>query len=421
MLKDLGRIFFFIKSNDGKRYRNLLLIVATILVLLILLNRFYLIKNVNDDFKIAYNQSKLLFKNGLSPYESEGMGRINQIALEEGWSATSDNKNLGNPIFQYFFFYPFTIINNYEWSQTIFITINQIFIFISTKLLLDFMKWNPSEKEIIITLIISSFAFFVISPMMSSNVSALQLVLCVGVLYFSERNKYVLSGFLLACTFIDPIGIFYFFITFIIILMKQNKYVVFLWTTITISLFTLASFIFVKSWITGWLKILFLTRSRYPFISFIFAAENKFNLQYNRLFTIIPIFIGLWLFLELVRTPKDRIDKNIWLLSLAGILNYYLMVQPKMGSETLFLPAFIILIGVWSKKFNLISKIGLYLFLGIFSLGFLFWQNSLIVLSTKNYESMLLFSAFFLITNIYWIRPWIIKPYEVETEKTKYL
>jgi hypothetical protein len=420
MIKDINRISLFIKSNDGKEFRNLLLIIATIIISLLVINRIYLINFVNDDFKIVYNQSKLLFKDGISPYGNNSKEYISQIADEEGWTFQKDYKNLGNPIFQYFILYPFRLIENYAWSQAVFITFNQICVILSAHMLFSLLKIKPKIQEILLISIISSFVFFAIFPLMSSNVSGIQLVLCVGVLYFSERKNTIISGILLGCTFLDPIGIFYLLLFFFIILFIQKKQAILIWTLITITLLTIFSFIFDKNWIVGWLKYLFLSPSRYPFISFLNAAEKMFNIQLNRLFSAIPIFLGLWVIYEMMRTPKNSITKTIWLFSILGIANHYLMVQVGRGTEIFFYPALILLVRLWWKKINMTSKIILCVFLEIFSFGLVIWRNSLTNIFEINYEGLLAFSALFLIINLYWIRPWVMKPYEIETEQLKY-
>jgi hypothetical protein len=421
MLKDINRITLFIRSSEGKESRSKLFINAIIITFLILFNRFYLINFVNDDYKIAYTQSKILFKDGLSPYETKSMDYISQIADEEGWNYSQEFKTLGNPIFQYFIFMPFTILRNYDISQTFFITFNQLCVIISAKMVLSLLNIKLKRQEELFLLVFSPLFYFVLFPLMSSNVSAILLAICVGIFFFLERKKYILSGILLGCIILDPIGIFYILILFSILLINQHKELVLIWAFITISLLTLMSFIFDKNWVLGWLKYLFLSPSRYPFLSFIYAAENKFNVQLNRLFSIIPILLGLWLMVEIIRSQKDDIVKILWLFSITGIANHYMMVQSHLGVEIFYFPALILVISFWWKKIKRTGNIIPFSFIGIISFGFVVWRYSLADNFIFNYERFLAFCALILLVNLYWIRPWIMKQYDIKSNHTKYL
>jgi hypothetical protein len=416
MLQDINRILNFLKSSDGKKIQNRIFIIILIVFALLMINRYYLISFVSDDYKITYNQSKLLFKNGISPYGSESQSYLAGLAENEAWEIKNANTDMENPIFQLIFYFPFTLIQNYQWSEAVFVTINQICVLLSIHMLFNLIKWDPKIIERYIVYLLSSTVFFVTINLMSTNISVFQLVFLVGALFFDEKGKPILSGIFFGFSLIDPISMFYMLTTLSIILISTKKITSLIWAFITVSLMTLFSFIFDGNWVLGWLKSLFLIPKRYPFVSFLDAAYLKYNLQFNRIFAVVPILLISWVIFEIIRTPKDTIDKKIWLLSITGIVNHYLMVQSSPNSEILFLLSLILLIGIWWDKINQIIKIGLYVILGILSYSVFKWP--LFNLNSNN-ESILFFLGLFFIINLYWVRIWVMKPFVVNGEDKK--
>ena len=418
MFQNTNRILDFLNSGDGKKMQNRMIVFIFIILALVMINRFFLISYVTDDFKIAYQQSKLLFENGISPYGLESQRYLVGLAETEMWGSINAINDLENPIFQLIFYFPFTLIKNYQWSKTVFITINQLCVFLSINMLFNLVKWKPKPIERFTIYLLSSTIFFVTTNLISTNISIFQLTFLIGALFFDRKKRPILSGIFFGLSLIDPISMFFFLITMSIIFVNTKRVTTLIWTLITVSLVTLFSFIFDRNWVLGWLKSLFLTPSRYPFVSFIDSAYLKYNLQFNRIFTIVPIILISWVLFEIMRTPKDTIEKKIWLLSITGILNHYLMVQLSPNTEILFLPSLILLIGIWWDKINKYVKIALYVLLGILSCIVFIWPSFNL---TSNNESILFLFGIFSIINLYWVRAWVMKPFVVDDADKNFL
>jgi hypothetical protein len=138
----------------------------------------------------------------------------------------------------------------------------------------------------------------------------------------------------------------------------------------------------------------------------------------NKLFIIIPIILTSWLVLEIFRTPKDTTEEKIWLLSISGLLNYYVMIRTDLYAAVLFFPALILLIGVWWKKLNGLGKLVFYILLTGISAGiFLLQLFSLMEASMRGTAIILITTAFFLVVNLYWARLWIMRPYVIRNSE----
>ena len=415
MLREINRLFKYINTdNDGRIIRNRIILISLVIIFALIFNRFVLTPYVSDDLKISINRSKLLFLNGMSPYDEEIQNYIKSIARDEKWVVNDDKFEFDVPLFQLILYLPFAVIPNYFWASAFFITINQICIFLTMQMLFHLLEWKPKVVERICIYLLTAAVFFILKNLLSGNTSIIQLTLIIAVLFYEKDKKLVLSGILLGLSFIDPVSMLFSVIILFVVLITKREYSAIFWSIITIGLLAIFITIFDRNWIMGWLKNLFLTPSRFPFITYIDGIQVKYGISVNNLFVIIPLVLTSWLVLEIIRTPKDTNGEKIWLLSISGLLNYYVMIQTDLYAAVLFLPSLVLLISVWWKKFNNIGKLVFYLLLTGVSAGILLLQYFTIMATSTRVTAIILIAiAVFLIVNLYWARLWIMRPYMI--------
>jgi len=413
MLREISQFLKYINTdNDGKIIRNRIIFITLIIVFALIFNRFVLTPFVSDDLKIALNQSKLLFLNGKSPYDEEIQNYIKSIARDEKWVVNDNKFEFYVPLFQLMIYLPFAVIPNYLWACALFLTINQICVFLTIYMIFHLMEWEPKIIERICIYFLIATVFFIQKNLLSGNSSIIQLTFIIAVLFYEDGKKPILSGILLGLSFIDPFSMLFAVIMLYVILITKREYFTIFWSIITIGLLSIFSSIFDRNWIIGWLKNLFLTPSKFPFITYIDGIQAKYSISVNKLFIIVPIVLTSWLVLEIIRTPKSTNGEKIWLLSISGLLNYYVMIRPDLYAAVLFLPSLILLICVWWKKLNGIGKLVFYLLLTGISAGiFLLQLFTSMVTSTRETAIILMATAFLFIMNLYWARLWIIRSY----------
>jgi len=419
MFREINHFFEYINTdNDGKIIRDRVVIIILVIIFAIIFNRFVLSPLVSDDLKVSFIQSKLLFVNGKSPYDLEIQNYIKGIAEDEGWVLNAKFE-FGYPIFQLLIYLPFAVIPNYLWASAFYLTINQVCIVLITHMLFQMLEWKPKIVERISVYLLSAAVYFIQVNMFSGNTSIIQMALIVAVLYYEEDRKLILSGIFLGLSFIDPISMLFAIITLLIIFITKKEFTIIIWFIITIGLLSVFVTIFARNLIIGWLKNIVLSPSRFPFISYIDGIQTKYSVQVNKLFVIIPIILTSWLIVEVIRTAKETRGEKIWLLCISGLINYYVMVQPDQYAAVLFFPSLILLISVWWKKINNFGKLLIYVFLAAMSIVIILLQIfSLITISMQGTANILLGIEIFFITNLYWARSWIVRPYFIsDSEK----
>jgi hypothetical protein len=419
MLREINLFFEYLNTNnDGKIIRNRIIIITLIIIFALIFSRFVLSPYVSEDLKISLNQSKLLFLNGKSPYDEEIQNYIKGIARDEKWVVNDNYFEFDVPLFQLMIYLPFAVIPDYLWASAFFITINIICIFLTIHMLFHLLKWEPKLVERISIYLLTAAVFFIYKNILSGNSSIIQLTMIIAVIFYEVGKKPILSGIFLGLCFIDPVSMLFTVIVLLVILITKREYSVLFWSIITVGLLSIFSTIFDSNWIIGWLKSLFLTPSRFPFITYIDGIQEKYGMSVNKLFIIIPIILTSWLVLEIFRTPKDTTEEKIWLLSISGLLNYYVMIRTDLYAAVLFFPALILLIGVWWKKLNGLGKLVFYILLTGISAGiFLLQLFSLMEASMRGTAIILITTAFFLVVNLYWARLWIMRPYVIRNSE----
>jgi len=414
MFRELNHFLEYLNTdNDGKNIRDRVIIIILLIIFAILFNRFILSQFVSDDLMVSLNQSKLLFINGKSPYDLEIQNYIKGIAEDEGWVLNS-KFDFGYPLFQLLIYLPFALIPNYLWASAFFLTINQVCIILITHMLFQILEWEPKIVERIGVYILSAAVFFIQINMFTGNTSIIQLTFIVAVLFYEKDKKHILSGIFLGLSLIDPISVLFTIITLLIIFITKKEFSIIFWFIITVGLLSVFVTIFDGDWLIGWLKNIILTPSRFPFTTYINGIQTKYDVQVNKLFVIIPIILTSWLGLEIIRTPKETTRGGIWLLCISGIINYYVMVQPDQYAAVLFYPSLILLVSVWWEKTNDIGKILFYLLLSAISVGIILLQLfTSFATSMHGAANILLGVVIFFLSNLYWARSWIVRPYLV--------
>ena len=413
MLRDINRLIKYIRSDsDGKVFRNRIVILILVITSALLFNRFVLSSYVSDDLKISLNRSKLVFQNGKSPYDEEIQNYIKGLARDEKWMVADNTFEYDLPLFQAFVYFPFALIPDYLWASSVFITVNQICIFLAIHMLFILLGWEPKIIDRVFVYVLLIGVFFLQKNILAGNASVIQLTLIIAVIFNEERKNHIVAGIFLGLSFIDPISMLLTLIVLLIILISKREFSIILWSIITIGLLTIFTIIFNQNWIIGWLKSIFLTPFRFPVVNYVIGFEEKFGISLQRLVIIFPILLTSWLVFEIIRMPKGTPEEKIWLLSISGLLNYYVMVQASIYASVLFFLSLILVINVWWNKIQGIGKLILYLFLIGISAGVVLLEIiTTAALSARWITLLLISTTFLLMVNLYWSRLWIIRPY----------
>jgi len=422
MISDLKKYFsFLIKNETGQASKKKLIIVILVIPFLFLFNLFFLAKFADaNSFQINSALSNLLFIKGISPYSKDIVSILENYFSTRGSNVVPDGMTFQLPIYQLIFFLPFSFLNNLNLSISLWLTVNQGIYLLCLAKCIKIFNWGLDIKLTWLILGCGLLAYFGVSNFLGANTSIIQfyfLSLGLGCI-FSEKP--ILAGFVLGLATIDP---FNFFLPLVIILgflIKRKQLEPIVWFIISIILFSLVGVIFDSGWLLKFLRNNFLEGSFYPFINYNQAFLNWVSKPSSSGFVnFLPIFLLFWLFIEYSRLQKQSSNQLFWILSLTACINPFITMQETNYSSILYILPIIFLMYLWDNHSSgLINKV-VYGTIGLVAvilpmLALVFPQVFRFI---ENFHWINLINSLILIALLYWIRWWVVIPYDYLTHK----
>ena len=422
MITDLKKYFsYLINNEEGRSSRNKLILRLLIVLVLFIINKTFLVKFADsENFLINSALSNLLFIKGFSPYSKDISSVLDNYFSTRGALVSSGAVIFQLPIYQLIFYLPFSFISDLKWALSLWLTINQCIYLLCIENCIKMFNWKPKKWLNAIILIGGLFAFFGIYNFLALNTSVFQFYFFILALSFIFSEKYLPAGLLLGLATIDP---FNFFLPLIIVfgfLINRRQPEPAVWAVISIILLSLVGIIFDSGWILKFLRNIFLEGSFFPFIDYNHAVLNWIpKISFGGVLNFIPIILLIWLFIEFSRLPKQSSNQLFWMLSLAACINPFIIMRETNYSSIFYiLPIFFIVYEWENHSSGLINKV-IYGILGFLSIvlplaGLLYPESFRLI---NNYHSINLINSLVIIVLLYWIRWWVVIPYDYLSNK----
>ena len=390
MLEDLKRIGQFLKSDEkGQSIKKKLLIISIIIISAVILNRYFFVSQVIKDVNIRLEQSKILIQSESTVYEQGVHEYLKNQQLEKGFPADDGDFDYESPVINLVFIYPLTFLLP-EWAAAILLTINQIGVFIMANLLLRLTKTKLKQESQLLFYALIFAPVFILTAIININSTVPALCMLVGALHFDVKNQKIISGILMGLGFFISLDLFIIAATTFAVFIKRKRVANIIWAIITIALCVLFALIFERSWILNWLKTLFLSPSRFPFLAYANVLTVNYQTEITRIIIVVPILLISWLILEIWRTATDSEVEALWLISIGGIVNHLLMISLYSSPSISLILPLVMLVIVWVDRFSQKQKLiflGTVFFLSLIpTMGFYFncaiskWSRTICIL-----------------------------------------
>jgi len=422
MISDLKKYFSFLLRNEaGRASKNKLIIGVLVIPALFVFNLLFLAKFADtNSFQINSALSNLLFMRGISPYSKDIASILENYFSTRGASVVSNSVIFQLPIFQLILYLPFSFISNLNWSISLWLTANQGIYLLCLANCIKIFNWEPNKKFTWIILGGGLFAYFGVSNFLDSNTSIIQFFFLILGLGFIFSEKPIPAGLMLGLATIDPFNYFLPLVIILGFLISRKQLEPIAWFIISITLFSLVGVIFDSGWILKFLRNNFLEGSFFPFIDYNHALLNWISkLSSSGLVNLIPILLLVWLFLEFSRLPKQSSNQLYWMLSLTACINPFITMRETNYSSILLALPIIFLVYLWENHSSgLINKV----IFGIIGLITVLLPLSVLIFPQSfrffsNFHSINLINCLIIIALLYWIRWWVVIPYDYLTHK----
>jgi hypothetical protein len=411
---------FIFRSDEGKDFRNNVVRTFFIIFPLFIFN-FFIFSTIADldNYLIHSALSKILVFNGISPYSQ------NISLILENYFSTRDIVVQTTavvyqlPIYHLFLYLPFSFIQDPKLAFSIWETINQLLYAFCILKLANIFGWNLNLRKKVFLIGAGLASYFTFLNIFSANTAILQLFFLIAGIKEHKFGRHIGSGFLLGLSTVDPFNFFLPLAILFLFMLRNEQFGSVIWTSIAIILYSLIGIIFDSTWFLKMIKNIFLDGSFYPLMSYGQAVKFwKPDMILGELVNVIPIIITIWLTLEFARIPKNSFENLFWILSLTICLNPIFIMRNSTYASILFTIPIVFVLFLWEKHSSGYLNKGIYLLLLLISviyplihiyIGGLSW-------SKLNYFSNNLIVSLFLIFVIYWVRWWVVKPYDVSID-----
>ena len=419
MFTEIKRFFAFLLGKEGGKLRERILLIFIGIIILFFINRFILFQiSDNRDFLFSSAISNLMIESGVNPYRSDIAEVITSIYPEEISDSIETGFIFKKPIFVLFLYYPFSLMKDPVWSTAVWMVVTQALMVASVFIFFNMIQYRSSFISKMIVSAISLLFFFTINTQINLNLSAIQMMSLLLVFKFSHGNQYIKSGIFLALLFIQPLTVIPVIAVLILIFIATRETNQVVWMVISLILMCMAGMIYQTDWILKYLQNLIFESPEFPFIGFGDAYFNAWSgLNLGRFFNYLPIIAAIWIALEWIRIPKQTLNQQLWMVSLAIVLNPYLFIDAGNKAGIFYLFVILFLFYLWETRSGRIFNIILYGFTLLITiiLPIINWITifNVGVGASPNIINMIYSS--FLVILLYWVKWWVVREYPEDT------
>jgi hypothetical protein len=417
MLNDIKKYFSYLSNKvEGKESRKKWIQIFILVIGLFLFNYYYFGGIANRyNFQVQTALSQLLFFKGISPYSQNISSILANYFSTHAWIYKPYNTLFQLPIYQLVFYLPFSTIKDQTWAFSIWLTVNQCVFLLSIEIFTQLLMWKPKDWIKVVIMGSCLISFFCISNILEGNSSLIQLFFLVFGLksYFSD--KYIVAGICIGIASLDPYNFFIPLIAILAFVVGNKQYEIFLWFIISIIMLSITGLIFDSGWILKMAKNILLKGSFFPFIDYNHALLNWISkLTPGDFINFIPILLFIWIFIEYSRIQKQNPNQLIWLLCLVSCINPFVIMRETNYAAVLYIFPLIFIIYLWNfHSGGLINNVVygiLFLTAVVIPIANLLYPGYLKLFG--NFHSIDLMNSILMILILYWVRWWVIKPFD---------
>lgn len=413
MFAEIKKVTQYILTEEKYiQLRKKILYIFLAFVLLILVDRFALSRLVDqNNFYVSLARTRMVFQGNLSAYENEvnrSSENVKALGLTLG---TIRQFNL--PMYALLFYLPYIFLKDFYWALALWLAINQIMTYFTLSMLLDILNVKLRENYKAAVSLALFLAYFTALNILSTNLSMLQVFLLVAAFYQVRNKRYIFAGILFGLATFNPFVLLLPTLIFFLLNFHKDRSVVNLWMAITVVLLSMALIIFDMRWILEMIKVWLLEPDFYPLISYRSYIVGVFPDFDSNLVTLLPLLIVFWLVYEWLRSPKETIDQEFWLISLALTLNPLINMWDSLYATIGYMVVFIYTVSLWyarsTDKFRIFMAVLYGLVLIVVPLGQMLLQKQ--IFGYQNVYGINLVVTLLLLFNLYWVRLWVMNPY----------
>lgn len=407
-------------------YRRVFFLFTALLLILLALAGFvslayrYSAENQGGESFAAYwAGSRLLLKDGLSPYADLALLRISEQTA--GWPASlsSSAARITYPLYALLVFTPFALVDEYALARAVWAGAMLSALVAFGLGLLRLSRWQMKPWFLPFYFVGLIFWFHSLYSLERGSAVILVGLLLVLALLAVRAGLDELAGALIALATILPFPVLLFVLFTLLWAGAQRRWRLVVWTLGSLVLLVVAGILFVPSWPLEYFPALFAQVRVMPSWTPATVLALRLPGIGARAGLVVSVFVGLLLVMEWLRAfRKLDFQHYLWAAALTLVWSHWSGLPNDPGNTFLLLiPAVLVfatLIERW-KTYGLIAAAVFFLLL--FGLPWLlFW---LLGLEQAFYAWVWLLLPLFTALGLYWVRWWVVKPARTMLEELR--
>ena len=394
-------------------FYGLVLLILVILVGLTWVNSNIPIKNPSaDSFFIYWTGTRVLLKEGVSPYSEIASAIIQQFANLDFTETPKYALQVTYPLYAELFYLPFAFISDYTLARALWLTFLEAALVVTILVSLRTVEWKPGFILLGLVLICELFGYHTIGPLLSG--SSIILVTCLVGMAFAavKAGMDELAGILFALSTIQPLAVAALILFVLVWSAISGRWRLFVWLTGSLLVLIGSASLFMPDWVLQNARVII----NYPHANLLdtpgAALVASFPGVGARLGWAFTILLSLVLLLE---WWSSRGKDSRWFLWTAGLT---LTLSPWIGIPSdpsnfvvLIIPSLLVFSRLdehWGRRIRPLIVMGMLAVL----VGFwvFFWGHIEDGIIARQYPALFIPLPLITLVGLYWVRWWAVRP-----------
>ena len=416
MQEDISSLFSFLtKEKEGRIISITIIFVLLLVVGLVLFNYFFFSSFVSsENFLFHRELSRVVILEGQDPYEKQTITRITTFVQNQVPGFYNDDYKFTSPLYLLFLYFPFALIEDFSFSITVWLLLNQLLLIVCIRLFLKLFNWNPGKIQSVFIITICFISYYSLISFVFTEISIIQMLFFILGLRSMVLENEIESGIFWGLASIALKNLLLPYLLIIAIIFYRGKFTIFLWSLITVIFLSLTGFIFDATWPIKMMRNAFM--ENLSLISnYSINISNIFERNAGGILQFLPLLLIFWMILEWGYNKKRTTEQFLWIICLSLCINVLISPGNAFFASVFLNIVVVYIIYLW--KFR--KRIGhqfIIPIMAIINILVPLYRNYEIFISNQvsNIESMNLAGVLFLIFMLYWVRWWVMEKEIVE-------
>lgn len=416
MQEDISSLFSFLtKEKEGRIISITIIFVLLLVVGLVLFNYFFFSSFVSsENFLFHRELSRVVILEGQDPYEKQTITRITTFVQNQVPGFYNDDYQFTSPLYLLFLYLPFALIEDFSFSITVWLLLNQLLLIVCIQLSLKLFNWNPGKIQSVFITTICFISYYSLMSFVFAEFSIIQMLFFILGLRSMVLDNEIESGIFWGLASIALKNLLLPSLLIIAIIFYRGKFTIFLWSLITVIVLSLTGFIFDATWPIKMMRNAFIENLSH-INNYSINISNIFGRNAGGILQFLPLLLIFWMILEWGYNKKRTTEQFLWIICLSFCINV-LFSPGNAYFASVFLNIVVVYI-IYLWKFR--KRIGHQLIIPVMAIINILvpsYRNYLFFISNQvlNIESIYLAGVVFLIFMLYWVRWWVMEKENIE-------